>query len=128
MLLIDMFSHDFQNSPQDNAFNTGKSLHWKMKTVVLSKFINEKTASVYIYVLKCRFLACTGWCKTLGFLMFVKPEGLPRDIKKLMFCIIQCKLKIWISILIFTFYMINQICHTILRPAPLVTLLKLFYL
>ena len=30
----------------------------------------------------------------LGFLMSVKPEGLLGDIKTLMFCIIQCKLKI----------------------------------
>ena len=41
--------------------------------------------------------------------MSVKPEGLLGDIKMLMFCSIQCKLKIWISILIFTFYIINQI-------------------
>ena len=43
--------------------------------------------------MKCRFLACTGWCKTLGFLMSVKPEGLLGDIKMLMFCIIQCNLR-----------------------------------
>ena len=49
-------------------------------------------------------------------------EAKIRDIKKLMYCIIQCKLKICISILIFTIYIINQICHTTLHPAPLVTL------
>ena len=45
----------------------------------------------------------------------------------LMFCIIQFKLKICILILIFTFYIINQICLTILHPAPLVTILKWLY-
>ena len=48
--------------------------------------------------------------------MSVKPEGLLGDIKTLMFCIIQCKLKIWNSILIFTFYIINQTYLTILHP------------
>ena len=38
--------------------------------------------------------------------MSVKPEGLLGEIKKLMFCIIQCKLKIFNSILIFTFNII----------------------
>ena len=33
----------------------------------------------------------------------------------IMYCIIQCKLNIFTSILTFTFYNINQICHTILE-------------
>ena len=49
--------------------------------------------------------------------MSARPIGLLGDIKKLMFYIIQCKLKICILILEFTFYIINQICHTILHPA-----------
>ena len=44
------------------------------------------------------------------------------DIKKLMFCTIQCKLKICISILIFTFYIINQIFIIIFHPNVLVIL------
>ena len=56
--------------------------------------------------------------------MSVKPEGLLGDIKMLMFCIIQCKLKIWISILIFTFYIINQIYLIIFQPNSLVILEK----
>ena len=56
--------------------------------------------------------------------MSVKP-GLLRDIKKLMFCIIQCKLKICISILIFTFYIINQIYIIIFHPNPMVILEKI---
>ena len=62
--------------------------------------------------------------QTLGFLMSVKPEGLLGDIKTLMFCIIQCKLKIWISILIFTFYIINQTNFIIFDPNWLVILEK----
>ena len=62
--------------------------------------------------------------QTLGFLMSVKPEGLLGDIKTLMFCIIQCKLKIWISILIFTFYIINQTYLIIFHPNSLVILEK----
>ena len=42
----------------------------------------------------------------------------------LMFCIIQCKLKIQISILIFTFYIINQIYIIIFHPNSLVILEK----
>ena len=56
--------------------------------------------------------------------MSVKPFGLLRDIKKLMFCIIQCKLKICISILIFTFYIINQIYIIIFYLNALVILEK----
>ena len=56
--------------------------------------------------------------------MSVKPEGLLGDIKMLMFCIIQCKLKIWISILIFTFYIINQIYLIIFHSNSLVILDK----
>ena len=56
--------------------------------------------------------------------MSVKPEGLLGDIKTLMFCIIQCKLKIWISILIFTFYIINQTYLIIFHPNSLVILEK----
>ena len=56
--------------------------------------------------------------------MSVKPKGLLGDIKKLMFCIIQCKLKILISILIFTLYIINQIYLIIFHPNPLVILEK----
>ena len=56
--------------------------------------------------------------------MSVKPEGLLGDIKTLMFCIIQCKLKIWISILIFTFYIINQTYLIIFHPNLLVILEK----
>ena len=56
--------------------------------------------------------------------MSVKPEGLLEDIKMLMFCIIQCKLKIWISILIVTFYIINQIYLIIFHPNSLVILEK----
>ena len=41
-----------------------------------------------------------------------------------LFCTIQCMLDICISLRIVTFYSINHICHTILHPAPLVTLLK----
>ena len=41
-----------------------------------------------------------------------------------MFFIIQCKLKIWISILIFTFYIINQIYLIIFHPTPTVILIK----
>ena len=41
-----------------------------------------------------------------------------------MFFIIQCKLKILISILIFTFYNTNQMYLIILHPTPLVTLIK----
>ena len=50
--------------------------------------------------------------QNISFLMNVKPKGLLEDVKKLMLCI-QCNLKICISILIFTFYIINQICHKI---------------
>ena len=56
--------------------------------------------------------------------MSVKPEGLLGDIKTLMFCIIQCKLKIWISNLIFTFYIINQTYLIIFHPISLVILEK----
>ena len=56
--------------------------------------------------------------------MSVKPEGLLGDIKMLMFCIIQCKLKIWISILIITFYIINQTYLITFHPNSLVTLEK----
>ena len=56
--------------------------------------------------------------------MSVKPEGLLGDIKTLMFCIIQCMLKIGISILIFTFYIIYQIYLIIFRPTLLVILEK----
>ena len=54
--------------------------------------------------------------------MSVKPEGLLGDIKTLMFCIIQCKLKMCISILIFTFYIIYQIYLIIFHPSSLVIL------
>ena len=47
--------------------------------------------------------------------MSVKPEGLLGDIKKLMFFIIQCKLKVWFSFLFLTFNIINQLCHTIMH-------------
>ena len=53
------------------------------------------------------------------------PEGLLGDTKTLMFCIIQCKLKICISILIFTFYIINQKYLIIFDPNSLVILEKL---
>ena len=57
--------------------------------------------------------------------MSVKPEGLLEDnIKTLMFCIIQCKLKILISILIFTFYIFNQMYLIIFHPNSLVILEK----
>ena len=56
--------------------------------------------------------------------MSVKPEGLLGDIKMLKFCIIQCKLKICILILIFTFYIINQIYLIIFHPKSLVILEK----
>ena len=56
--------------------------------------------------------------------MSVKPEGLLADIKTLMFCIIQCKLKIWILILIFTFHIINQTYLIIFHPNSLVILEK----
>ena len=56
--------------------------------------------------------------------MSVKPEGLLEDIKMLMFCIIQCKLKTWISILIFTFYIIHQIYLIIFHPNSLAILEK----
>ena len=39
-------------------------------------------------------------------------------------CIIQCKLKFWISILIFTFCNINQVYLIILHPNSLVILEK----
>ena len=48
--------------------------------------------------------------------MSMKSEGLLGDIKTLVFCIIQCKLKICISILVFTFYIINQIYLIIFNP------------
>ena len=57
--------------------------------------------------------------------MSVKPEWLLGDIKTLMFCIIQCKLKICISILIFTFYIINLKYLIIFHPNSLVILEKL---
>ena len=41
--------------------------------------------------------------------MSVKPEGHLGEIKKLMFCIIQFKLKICISILILTYYQSNML-------------------
>ena len=56
--------------------------------------------------------------------MSVKPEGLLGDIKTLMFCIILCKLKICISIIIFTFYIIYQINLNIFHPNSLVILEK----
>ena len=40
------------------------------------------------------------------------------------FIIIQCKLKIWISIIIFTFYIINQIYLIIFHLTPLFILIK----
>ena len=45
-------------------------------------------------------------------------------LKLLMFFIIQCKLKIWFSILIFTFFIINQIYLIIFHPTPSVILIK----
>ena len=91
---------------------------WKGETMQMSSFVNNQLR------IEMQFLACTGWCKTLGFLMSVKPEGLLGDIKKLIICIIQYKLKIWISILIFTFYIINQTYLIIFHPNSQVILEK----
>ena len=59
--------------------------------------------------------------------MSVKLEGLLGDIKTLMFCIIQCKLKIWIPIFKFSFYIINQIYLINFHPIRLLSLKKMKY-
>ena len=51
-----------------------------------------------------------------------------QDIKKPNVLHRPMQTKIYISILIFTLYIINQICRTILHSDPLVTLLKRFIL
>ena len=41
-----------------------------------------------------------------------------------MFFLIQCKLKIWVLILIYIFYIINQTTLIFFYPTPLVTLIQ----
>ena len=55
--------------------------------------------------------------------MSVKPEGLLGDIKTANVFQHPVKAKIWISILIFTFYIINQVSDFELRISPFIFML-----
>ena len=81
---------------------------------ILRNMTNEMIHSVFFW-----------WLLTLqkgrGHTSWIFSRMLP---KTLLFCIIQCKLNIWISILIFTSNIINQIYLIIFQPNSLVILEK----
>ena len=56
--------------------------------------------------------------KTLAILTSVKPEELLGNIENAIVFHHPVRLKIWISVLIFTFYIINQILLNYLQPNP----------
>ena len=72
-------------------------LHWVMQNISLFNVCEARTASRMVQNIRrfnvCEARTASRMVQNIRRLMSVKPEGLLEDIIKVMFCIIQCKLK-----------------------------------